>query len=57
MTARTYGLLAGAVALGAWWWNRNRATTAAQLTAARERGTVIFDNTPAATGLSEGGAV
>ena len=57
MTARTYGLLAGAVALGAWWWNRNRATSAAQLTAARERGTVIFDNTPAATGLSEGGAV
>ena len=47
MTAKTYGMLAGAVALGAWWWNRNRMTSASpQLTAARERGTVIFDNTP-----------
>ena len=51
MTARTYGLLAGAgaVALGAWWWNRNRSTAATQLTPARERGTVIFDNTPTAS--------
>ena len=48
MTARTYGLLAGAVALGAWWWNRNRIASmaTAQLTPPRERGTVIFDNTP-----------
>lgn len=51
MTARTYGLLAGAVALGAWWWNRNRTASASQLTAPRERGTLIYDNTPSATGL------
>ena len=48
MTARTYSILAGAVALGAWWWNRNRMAQSAQLTPARERGTVIFDNTPTA---------
>lgn len=55
MTARSYGLLAGALAIGAWWWNRNRTTSA--LPAARERGTVIFDNTPTATGLMDEGVV
>ena len=51
MTAKTYGILAGAVALGAWWWNRNRTTSATpQLTEPRERGTLIFDNTPTAAG-------
>lgn len=54
LTKRTYGLLAGALALGAWWWNRNR-TMASRTT--RERGTVIFDNTPTATGLLDEGGV
>ena len=48
MTKRTYGLLAGALALGAWWWNRYRT---AAISAAPNRGEVIFDNTPTATGL------
>ena len=56
MTTRTYGLLAGALALGAWWWNRSRSTLAAPR-AVRERGTVIFDNTPTATGLLDEGVV
>jgi hypothetical protein len=56
MTARTYGLLAGALAFGAWWWNRNR-TASASLPASRERGTVIFDNTPSATGIMDEGVV
>ena len=55
MTTRTYGLLAGALALGAWWWNRSRST--APQRASRERGTVIFDNTPTATGLLDEGIV
>jgi hypothetical protein len=56
VTTRTYGLLAGAsaLALGAWWWTRHRTTTALP---ARERGTVIFDNTPTATGLLDDTAV
>lgn len=49
MTKQTYGLLAGALALGAWWWNRHR--TAAAIPAKPSRGEVIFDNTPTATGL------
>ena len=57
MTARTYGLLAGALAFGAWWWNRNRTTSSPRLTPPRERGTVIFDNTPAATGLPDEGLI
>ena len=51
MTKRTYGLLAGALALGAWWWKRQRTIN---MPPARERGTVIFDNTPTASGLDEG---
>jgi hypothetical protein len=54
VTKRTYGLLAGALALGAWWWNRQRTINSAP---ARERGTVIFDNTPTATGLLDEGAL
>jgi hypothetical protein len=37
-------------ALGVWWWSRRRSNA----TAARERGTVIYDNTPMATDLAEG---
>ncbi len=49
MNTRTYGILAGVLgsALGAWWYSRYRGrTTAAPV---RERGTVIFDNTPTAS--------
>ena len=50
LSKRTFGILAGVVgsAVGAWWWNRQRAAeyNAQQLTPAREHGTVIFHNTP-----------
>jgi hypothetical protein len=52
LTKRTLGIFAGVVssAFGAWWWSRLRpARSGRQLTPARERGTVIYDNTPAAT--------
>ena len=58
MSTRTYGILAGVIgsALGAWWYSRRRA--AGYNTApARERGTVIFDNTPSATPLSTEGVL
>lgn len=53
MNKRTYGILAGVIgsALGAWWWSRHRVHNASATT---DRGTVIFDNTPTATGLSGG---
>ena len=54
VTKRTYGLLAGALALGAWWWNRHRTIKSAPV---RDRGNVIFDNTPTATGLLDEGAL
>jgi hypothetical protein len=52
VTKRTFGLFAGIVgsAVGAWWWARQRSSMVNQHPAAgRERGTVIFDNTPTAT--------
>jgi hypothetical protein len=59
VTKRTYGILAGVIgsAVGAWLWNRQRTRAAAALTHARERGTVIFDNTPTATPLSGEGII
>jgi hypothetical protein len=50
MTKRTLGLMAGVLssAVGAWWWSRQRAAGARSRMASRERGTVIFDNTPTA---------
>lgn len=51
MTNRTLGILATAIgsAVGAWWWVRQRNLAAnRRLMPRRERGTVIFDNTPAA---------
>jgi hypothetical protein len=48
LSTRTYGILAGVIgsALGAWWYNRYRTRAAMPH---RDRGTVIFDNTPAAS--------
>ncbi len=53
MSTRTYGILAGVIgsAIGAWFWSRRRTQGT---TDATDRGTVIFDNTPTATDLSEG---
>jgi hypothetical protein len=52
LTKRTYGILAGVIgsALGAWWYARTRRASAIDAS----RGTVIYDNTPRATDLSEG---
>jgi hypothetical protein len=48
----TYGLLAGLVGLGAWWYARQRANVnQTGQHRVRERGTVIFDNTPTASEL------
>ena len=48
MTTRTYAFLAGAIgsAITAWWWTRHQIAGGH---AARQRGTVIFDNTPTAS--------
>ncbi|CAN5681596.1 hypothetical protein BH18ACI5_BH18ACI5_02290 [soil metagenome] len=58
MTHRTYGLLASVIGLGAWWYARRRASSSTSYGnnsngnhRVRERGTVIFDNTPAAAEL------
>jgi hypothetical protein len=50
VTKRTLGLLAGVLgsAVGAWLWARQRSASQRASTPARERGTVIFDNTPTA---------
>lgn len=50
MNNRTFGILAGVIgsALGAWWYTRRQSTSTESLTAPRERGEVIFDNTPTA---------
>jgi hypothetical protein len=57
MSTRTYGILASVVgsALGAWWYARRRAAAPPRRSAGR--GTVIFDNTPTATGLTGEGVV
>jgi hypothetical protein len=62
MTNKTYGLLASAIGLGAWWYARRRASSSSNYSynqgnynsgnpQPRERGTVIFDNTPTAAEL------
>jgi hypothetical protein len=51
VNTRTLGILATVVgsALGAWWWTSQRRSRAAhELQPARDHGTLIFDNTPAA---------
>jgi hypothetical protein len=57
LSTRTYGILAGVIgsAIGAWWWARQRG--ASTTVAERERGTVIFHNTPTPTPLSGEGVV
>jgi hypothetical protein len=56
MNTRTYGILAGVIgsAFGVWWYSRRRAVTHK---AGRQRGVVIYDNTPSATALSTEGVV
>lgn len=55
MSNRTYGILAGLIgsAVGAWWYSRYRQSSIGEQ--ARERGTVIFDNTPTPSSLSSEG--
>lgn len=55
MNNRTYGILAGLIgsAVASWWYSRYRQTSIER--AVPERGTVIFDNTPTATPLSNEG--
>jgi hypothetical protein len=52
---RTYGILAGVIGLGAWWWSRQHFSAARN--AGNDRGRVIFDNTPTATPLSGEGVI
>ncbi|MEO8521094.1 MAG: hypothetical protein ABI603_07015 [Acidobacteriota bacterium] len=54
MSKRTYGILAGVIgsAMGAWWWSRQQSAVSADANPP-DRGTVIFDNTPTASALSE----
>jgi hypothetical protein len=54
MSRRTWGIVATVVgsAVGTWWFTSQRRSRASRgLTAPRERGTVIFDNTPAASSV------
>jgi hypothetical protein len=54
LSRRTYGILAGVIGVGAWWWSRLRARADA---GASERGTTIFHNTPEPTALSSEGVI
>jgi len=52
VNTRTLGILATVVgsALGAWWFSsQRRSRVAVNLQPARDHGTLIFDNTPAAS--------
>ena len=51
VSRRTLGILATVIgsAVGAWWLATQRSRNARTLAPARERGTVIFDNTPVAS--------
>ena len=53
MTKRTWGILATMVgsAVGAWLLTTQRRSRNATMTLQRDRGTVIFDNTPRPTGI------
>jgi hypothetical protein len=51
VSRRTLGILATVVgsAVGAWWLATQRGSRTSRTLPARERGTVIFDNTPVAS--------
>jgi len=57
MSTRTYGILAGMIgsALGVWWYSRRLATPTTSR--ARERGSVIFRNTPTVPPISAEGVI
>jgi hypothetical protein len=55
VSKRTYGILAGVIGFGAWWWTRQR--NAARMAGSSERGAVIFRNTPEPTSLSGEGVI
>jgi len=46
VTRRTYGILAAGVAIGAWLWRRRMDRPSGQRMPHRDRGTVIYRNTP-----------
>ena len=53
MSKRTFGILATVVgsAVGAWWFaSQRRSRAVSALPPKRERGTIILDNTPIASG-------
>jgi len=55
MTRSRYGMLAGiaGAAFAAWWW-RGRSAARQMVSAAPDRGEVIFRNTPEPSGLGGG---
>jgi hypothetical protein len=55
VSKRTFGILAGVVGFGAWWWTRRRNVVRSGDSA--ERGRVIFRNTPEPTPLSAEGVI
>jgi hypothetical protein len=55
VTKRTYGILAGVIGFGAWWWNRRRQT--GRGTSSADRGTRIYSNTPTAPEPSDAGII
>jgi hypothetical protein len=55
LSRRTYGILAGLIGVGAWFWSRQRAI--ADDARATDRGTTIFHNTPEPTALSSEGVI
>jgi hypothetical protein len=50
VTKRAYGILAGVIGLGAWWYSRRRRPVLNNGSA--ERGTVIYRNTPSPSSIS-----
>jgi hypothetical protein len=52
LNRRNIGILATVIgsAMAAWYWTRHRSAGTGRLTPARERGTLIYDNTPVASG-------
>jgi hypothetical protein len=55
LSKRTYGILAGVIGFGAWWWSRHRVNPVSG--AQTDRGRVIFHNTPESSALSGEGVI